>query len=369
MPLQVVKAQNMQGNVPTVVGVINAGRLVSSFYVPKRDTKKKEGYQREVSQARVNKLKNDLLKKRVDLPTAILLNLRGVTFEQIVKKENGSFYLDDFIDKKTPFYVVDGQHRVVALSQLYQDDPERWSNFSIPFVCMIGADENQEMEQFYIVNSNAKSVRTDLALDLLKQRAESSELLQQGLIEKGEIWKVSGQNVVESLSMNSPVWKYRIRFPNEPKADTMITSSSMVTSLKPLLNTPYFENIKTNDQISILDAYWRAIKNILPEAFEEFSGFTIQKGIGVTVFHNVLILVLEHVRSNGDSVSEVSSYEKVIKNSLESLQGENSKNAPVDGVDFWRTAPDGAAGSYSSSAGQRVLISKIKSLLPQIEVE
>ena len=38
---------------------------------------------------------------------------------------------------------------------------------------MIGADETEEMTQFYVINSTAKSVRTDLALDLLKQRAEN----------------------------------------------------------------------------------------------------------------------------------------------------------------------------------------------------
>ena len=43
----------------------------------------------------------------------------------------------------------------------------------IPFVCVLGASEREEMEQFYVVNSTAKSVRTDLAYDLLKQRAEN----------------------------------------------------------------------------------------------------------------------------------------------------------------------------------------------------
>jgi hypothetical protein len=33
----------------------------------------------------------------------------------------------------------------------------------IPFTCMLGATEDEEMDQFYIVNSKAKSVRTDLA--------------------------------------------------------------------------------------------------------------------------------------------------------------------------------------------------------------
>ena len=67
-----------------------------------------------------------------------------------------------------------GEQGIGALARLVNGpSPENWINFEIPFVCMLGADEREEMEQFFVVNSTAKSVRTDLALDLLKQRAES----------------------------------------------------------------------------------------------------------------------------------------------------------------------------------------------------
>jgi uncharacterized protein (DUF1015 family) len=74
-------------------------------------------------------------------------------------------------------YVVDGQHRIEALMRLYlkRDVPdEKWGDFRLSITFMLGATELEEMEQFYVVNSTAKSVRTDLAYDLLKQRAESN---------------------------------------------------------------------------------------------------------------------------------------------------------------------------------------------------
>ena len=98
-----------------------------------------------------------------------------------------------------------------------KEDPEAWEGLFIPFVCMLGASENEEMEQFHVVNSTAKSVRTDLALVLLKQRAEADPRLMEALIERGESWKVKAQTIVEELEKMSPVWRQRIRFPGEPK--------------------------------------------------------------------------------------------------------------------------------------------------------
>lgn len=51
---------------------------------------------------------------------------------------------------------------------------------------MLGADEAEEMRQFYVVNSTAKSLRTGLAYDLLKQQAEASPDIMQNLIDEGQ---------------------------------------------------------------------------------------------------------------------------------------------------------------------------------------
>lgn len=350
---------------PMALGVITAGVLADLHLVPRRDTRKKTGYQREVAPTRVNRLMRDLAEGRVDLPTAVLLNLR--TYKQgvhLVARDGREF----FCPNTEKLYVVDGQHRVVALTRLVQMDSDRWSHYEIPFVCMLGADEREEMEQFYVVNSTAKSVRTDLALDLLKQRAESDPDVMKSLVERSESWKVKAQTLVEELSATS-MWRNRIRLPGDPKGDATLTSSGMVASLRPLLGTPYFGSITTVNQVKVLDAYWQGLREVIPAAFDEPSQYVLQKATGVMAMHGLLISLIEYVRSKGESVIEPGSYGEPLKGALLELEGDTGTGDIARGADFWKAGPDGAAGSFSSNAGRRVLVAKLRALLPPLEVE
>ena len=85
--------------------------------------------------------------------------------------------------------------------------------------------------------------------------------------------------------------------------------------------------------------------------------------------HSVLPHVVECVRNRGLLTTEPSSYRQILEEALTKLQGENAEGEPVSGIDFWGSAPKGAAGSYSSSAGRRVLAAKIRQLLPSVEPE
>ncbi len=350
---------------PMVLGVITAGVLADVYLVPHRDTRKKTGYQREVSPTRVNRLIRDLSENRVDLPTAVLLNLRTYRPDiHLVARDGRKF----FCPNGEKLYVVDGQHRVEALTRLVQMDSDHWSQYEIPFVCMLGADEREEMEQFYVVNSTAKSVRTDLALDLLKQRAESDVDVMKSLIERSESWKVKAQTLVEELSA-TPMWRNRMRLPGDPKGDTTITSSGMVGSLKQLLGTPYFGSITTGNQVKVLDAYWQGLREAIPDPFNEPSQYVLQKATGVMVLHGLLISLIEYVRSKGGSVIEPQSYAKPLKGALPELEGDTGTGEVARGADFWKAGPDGAAGSFSSNAGRRVLVAKLRALLPPLDVE
>ena len=120
--------------------------------------------------------------------------------------------------------------------------------------------------------------------------------------------------------------------------------------------------------MKILDAFWRGMRDLMIEAFDNPAEFSIQKGVGVIVLHTVLVQVLEVVRTQGLSVIEPDSYSKIMRKALESLQGDDANGRTVSGLDFWRAAPNGAAGSFSSSAGRRVLIVKIQQALPRVEV-
>jgi DGQHR domain-containing protein len=352
---------------PMALGVIPAGALVDRYTIPRRDSRSKTGYQREVSITRVNRLMKDLRARRVDLPTSILVNLREYDpLANIIESADGPRLRLSTNDK---LRVVDGQHRVEALAKLMEEDPERWASFELPFVAMLGASEREEIRQFYVVNSTAKSVRTDLALDLLKQRAESEPGVMDALIETGETWKVRGQQVVEDLERASSIWRGRIRFPGEPLGGTTIGSAGFVGSLKQLLATPYFGSLTPHNQVKILSAYWEGIREVIPEAFLDPTEFTIQKSVGVQTMHGLLVSVLEYVRSTGRSVLEPQGYAEAFENALLQLEGDNREGDVVRGAEFWLAGADGAAGSYSSNAGRRVLTAKIRNLLPDIEVE
>ena len=118
-----------------------------------------------------------------------------------------------------------------------------------------------------------------------------------------------------------------------------------------------------------MDAYWEGIREIMRPAFDEPSQFAVQKGIGVVVLHSLLPEVLELVRDKGLSPSEPESYSAMLEDALTGLQGENGQGSVVDGIDFWVAGVLGAAGTYSSSSGQRVLIAKIRGRLPNLNVD
>ena len=369
--IEVIQGPTLHGSIKTVVGVIPAETLVRHHSVPQRDVLRATGYQRSPSQKRVNELAGSITRREVDLPTSVLLSLRGECASQVLTRVGPDAYELDLSPEKAStdhqLFVVDGQHRVKALAKAMNEDQADILNVKIPFVCMIGADESQEMEQFHVVNSNAKSVPTNLALELLRARAEHDPNFAQRVKDGGRKWELDAQGLTQHLATASSTWKNRIRLANSPKAQTTVPSASFVKSLKPLLAQPtLFRRIPSIEQQGqVIDAYWRAIRRVLPEAFEEPPKFNIQKGVGVEVLHSVLPNVLDQVRSAGDSVFKPDSYRDLVAQALLSIEAPNGDGDMVTGVDFWRTGRDGAAGIYTSAAGKRRLAELIEARLPE----
>ena len=368
--IDVIQGPTLRGSIMTVVGVIPAETLVRHHAVPQRDVLRGTGYQRTPSQKRVNELSASITRHDVDLPTSVLLSLRGKDASEVLTKVGPDSYELNLDPEKASaehqLFVVDGQHRVKALARAMNEDQADILNVKIPFVCMIGADEPQEMEQFHVVNSNAKSVPTDLALDLLRARAGQDPSFAQRIDEGGRKWELDAQGLMQHLATSSNTWKARIRLANSAKGQTTVPSASFVKSLRPLLAQPtLFRRIASNEQQSqVIDAYWRAIRRVLPEAFEEPDKFNIQKGIGVDVMHAVLPNILDQVRAAGNSVFEPDSYQDLVSQALLSIEAPNGQGEMVTGADFWRTGRDGAAGIYSSAAGKRRLAELIEAKLP-----
>ena len=205
------------------IGSISTSTLKILYRVDRvNQSNNPSGYQREAVKTRVNSLVRELKSRRVDLPTAILLNLREFQATQHLLDGGTSLVLseDDHL------YVVDGQHRVESLIALFDEDPEVWGSYAIPFVCLLGADLNGEMTEFHVVNSNAKSIGTGLAMDLLRRRAEASDVVRDQLVETGRVWINTASKLTTALK-GTEIWKGKIQFPGQSKSGTLITNNGM----------------------------------------------------------------------------------------------------------------------------------------------
>ena len=368
--IPVVEGHPLHSGVKTVSGSIPIDALLRRYRIPYRDSLRKIGYQRRPQHARISRFASDLKRSRVDVPTSILLNLRKEHADGCTQREGEQLFL--VLDEQKMLYVVDGQHRVLAFERLCEEDLEKWRDTKLQFVLMLGASEQEEVKQFYTVNTTAKSVRTDLALDLLKQRVDQDGRVLEEVTERGQKWRVEAQAIVDELSRQSQIWRGRIRLANADKADSVIPAASFVVSLRPLLvGSPFFGTLSLDQQVRLLDAHWKGIREAMRDPFDgNPNDYALQKGIGVAAMHDILVAVIEHVRSTGESVFDATAFQKIMTVVLSELEGENTDGEPVSGADFWLSASlGGAAGTYSSSAGKRVLFAKLRSALPEQEVE
>lgn len=349
----------------TYTGVMKAGELIGRCQIPHRHYSGDRGYQRlPTAKKRVTDLASEMRERRVDLPTALLLSVRGPELRPRLES-SGRYVLKLPGNDEKPFFVVDGQHRLEALRKVIDDDEDRyWSEYKIPVVILFGSDETAEMEQFHKVNSNAKSIKTDLAFDLLTKLAQTHSELREYLAASGEIWKVNAQELTD-LAAKRGVWTGKIRFPNEPKGNTLITSNSFASSLKPTLGQTNFNTYPLEKRARIIDAYWRGIEKVLPGCFHTPKRYNIQKTVGVYVFHNLLSLVLQRALTAGNPVDHPDTYAGILRKTLRSLSGENLAGGVSTGPGFWTSGQDGVAGVYSSGSGRQRLVQIITAALKE----
>ena len=203
-----------------------------------------------------------------------------------------------------------------------EDDPHGSSEeFLIPFICMVGATEAEEMEQFYVVNSRAKSVRTDLAFALFASCPIAILKCSNVSKRKGGIGRFSPRSWSRSLPMQRGLAR---SYPagRDRQAGHYMPSASIVTSLKPLLASSFFSRLSFEQQQQVIEAFWTGLREVMRPAFDEPHDFVVQKGVGVIVLHAILVDVIEIARSLGHSVVDAATYTSIMAKPIDTLQGD-----------------------------------------------
>jgi DGQHR domain-containing protein len=262
-------------------------------------------------------------------------------------------------DSALPLYIVDMQHRLGGYEwAMLEEGGEHLAGFPLVVTIADGLSKMEEVDQFDLINTTQKKVDTALARRLKTIQAKDLDH-RLAFDEQGKLWEAKGPVIADRLNRNPGVWKGRILPPNRTKAQqpTMaVREASFVTSLKPILKTPYFVRQTEEHAAEMIARYWEAIRRVFPEAFVNPDGYVIQKTPGVFALHELAPEVFELARDKGEL-------------SVEGIHAIVQHLSEVDGGSgFWEADNEDGAAIYGSMKGFRLLASHLRQLLPEIKV-
>lgn len=332
-------------------GRIRVGDLISSYKIDHYDkVMSPKGYQRLpdkkrcISFALFIKAQYEANAPLV-FPTSILASTRkkmrlaaladGVTFS--AELNSGEF-----------LYIVDGQHRTEAFKYAIQNlGMGELEDFELPIVVIDGMELEDEVNQFLAINTNMKTVKVDLANQLLINLGVK-------VPEKKKIAILATRitNHLQEGDYPSP-WMGKLRPPNAPSNPSAYwnTVLSFHNSLKPILGLDSLDGLGDKKIAEELGAFWTAVSALMPEAFSaNHSKYLVTKNNGFVSLHRVFAKVYKYLRYKQEIRHPlVKDYKKVLSHAKES----------VFDAEYWLRAGDGAASFGGGFGGYAKLADAI----------
>jgi DGQHR domain-containing protein len=317
-----------------------------------------QGYQRSAERNRARRFSRYLEVPDATSPTAIMLNDRDSQSSYDLKQSQLTFDTE-----KGPIFNYDGQHRQLGYVFRLEDD-DSFAEFPIPVTMTRGMDKLNEMTQFQTINSTAKGVATGLVNAILAKvhATEGDEA-----IDVSQHRGVVCYKVTEALN-NDPEspWHTLIALPNQTQWTKraigedptreharVIKANSFVDVLRPVYD--YLSQLKMADTLdtraqeiaTVVNEFWSALKEKMPEAFERPNDYALFKSNGVGPMHLVLrdLMVKMH-----------SGHRKWVKAEfLVMMEGADL----LSNHEFWDSENEDGARNYSGKAGWPDLAKKI----------
>lgn len=377
--LKVIKGPNFKDvlskemTIPYFIGYISAKDLVANHKIPYSSLEKGDtGYQRPPGWTRIGAFAKKIVDTKVDFPTLVLLNVRDHKLINHVKG-NSLTYVPDMHDK---LYVMDGQHRVLALqtameTAMEMDDQKTLNminEIQVPFGLTITESILNEMVIFYEVNSNAKGVPANVKEQINARRvAEGDDELLKQMELTGDDWKILANKILEDVVRDyDSVWFKRIKFPNTEVRSPNVGNFAMTKYLSRIINSN--ETKMVSDKMSfskeVFNAYWEGFRMAWPKVFDEnASKYSIQTAMGADVFMRLWPFmkdwIVRNQPSNLQNLREPETYIEPFKKVITNSVGEDRSGNIQNGLDYWlKGSAAGAQGA--GEAGKSSLASRLE---------
>ena len=281
---------------------MKASTLWSIVSINKRDSDKDKGYQRALSTSRVASI-SKYIKTEHRIPNSIL-----ISFDKSTKVLKGGTEIKIPL-KKDAGWVIDGQHRLAGAH-------ESNTNIDVVVIAFIGLKLEEQIEEFVTINKEAKGVPTSLYYDLLKKlpsQRTDTELAKERSVDLADILKKDEESPFGG----------RIVVVTSPRRGE-ISLTNFVRKISPLVSRKNgkFNLYTPNEQVGILDNYFKALENVFPQHFDNQSLFFQTLGFGAII--NALPTVFDLSMKNYQTFT-VKDVTKILK-SIDNFSFEDWKN-------------------------------------------
>ena len=230
---------------------INAKTLWSLVQIDQRQEDKDVGYQRALSNSRVNKIARYLDAGNA-IPGSILISFDK---EAVESKNDAQLIIQN---KSNAGWVIDGQHRLAGAHKAKVD-------VHVPVVALIGLEVSEQIEFFVTINREQKGVPASLYYDLLKHLPKTKT--------ESEIIQERAADLANSLRKNidSPFHR-RIVVTTSPKQGNL-SLTNVVRKVAPHLKREGRLS-QFNDEIraAILSNLYRALEQVFPREYQRPDG-------------------------------------------------------------------------------------------------
>jgi DGQHR domain-containing protein len=298
--------------VPQYILAAPAQLVASKSEICRRQPDRRDGYQRALSKTRLSGDKTGvpgyLLHQMGIFPTSVLVNIRKEDAElQFIEKGKlaENIALGDLIvpDNAT-WYILDGQHRIEGLKIAMREQPEL-SEYPL-VITMTNENIFYEMLIFYIVNSRAKPVPTDLAYRILQRMLYDTEApawIELELMGRTDRRKAVAATIVDFLNIKeSSPFNSRICEVGEPfkEGQHVTTDGTLTRYVSEILKERIFQDMYDEELANLLIDYWNAIKDLYPNCFENHRNYVLLDTLGLSSLSRLFPVIFGYCSKDGD---------------------------------------------------------------------